>query len=228
MNILITGSSRGIGLEFARRFAERGDRVFATTRTGELPNGLAAIAVKLDVAVPESITAALTTVAAKTHTLDLLINNAGLYSGSNGLASERLGELTIADAHQVLVVNAVGPILIAQAFRDLLLRSRRPKLVSITSGYGSLERNAGGGTLYHYRASKAALNQYMRTFALDPTNRGITTIVMNPGWVRTDMGGPSATLSVEESVKSMIQVIDGLTPERSGQWLDYAGRPHPW
>ena len=82
--------------------------------------------------------------------------------------------------------------------------------------------------MYHYRASKAALNQYMRTFALDPATSGITTMVMSPGWVRTDMGGPKATLSVEESVSGMIGVIDQLTPAQNGQWLDYKGAPHSW
>ena len=91
----------------------------------------------------------------------------------------------------------------------MLLRGHSPKLVNITSGYGSLARN-NGSFPYHYGASKAALNHYMRTFAFDPLTRGLTTVVLNPGWVRTDMGGPNATLSVEESVDGMMAVIDGL------------------
>ena len=227
MNILITGANRGLGLEFARRYAERGDQVFAATRTGgELP-GIASTPIRMDVGSTPSIEAAAEAVAVHTNSLDLLINNAGVYSGAGGRNPEKLGELKVTDAHKVLVVNAVGPILIAQAFREMLQRGQNPKLVNITSGHGSLTRNTGGFA-FHYGASKAALNQYMRSFAFDPLTRGIITIVMNPGWVRTDMGGPNATLSVEESVGGMIRVIDGLTPEQNGQWLAYTGEPHAW
>ena len=227
MKILITGANRGLGLEFARRYAERGDEVFAATRTGEPLPGITATPIRLDVASTPSIEAAAATVGRETESLDLLINNAGVYNGAGGSNAEKLGELKVTDAHKVLVVNAVGPILIAQAFREMLLRGKSPKLVNITSGYGSLDRNTGGFP-FHYGASKAALNHYMRSFAFDPLTGGLTTIVMNPGWVRTDMGGPNATLSVEESVGGMIQVIDGLTPEQNGQWLDYTGQPQPW
>ena len=227
MKILITGANRGLGLEFARRYAERGDQVFATTRTGEELPGITSTPIRLDVASTPSIEAAAEAVAGHTDSLDLLINNAGVYSGAGGRNAEKLGELKVTDAHKVLVVNAVGPILIAQAFRGMLLRGQNPKLVNITSGYGSVTRNTGGFP-FHYGASKAALNHYMRTFAFDPLTRGIITIVMNPGWVRTDMGGPNATLSVEESVGGMIRVIDGLTPEQNGQWLAYTGEPHAW
>lgn len=227
MKILITGANRGLGLEFARRYAERGDEVFAATRTGEPLPGITATPIRLDVASTPSIEAAAAAVGRETESLDLLINNAGVYSGAGGSNAEKLGELKVTDAHKVLVVNAVGPILIAQAFREMLLRGQGPKLINITSAYGSLDRNTGGFP-FHYGASKAALNQYMRSFAFDPLTRGLTTIVMNPGWVRTDMGGPHATLSVEESVGGMIHVIDGLTPGQNGQWFDYTGQPQPW
>jgi NAD(P)-dependent dehydrogenase (short-subunit alcohol dehydrogenase family) len=227
MKILITGTSRGLGLELARRYAERGDQVFAATRTGALADGLRATPIVLDVSSTLSIEAAVAAVGAQTDALDLLINNAGVYSGAGERKAEKLGELKVTDAHKVLVVNTVGPILVAQAFREMLLRGSNPKLVSITSGLGSMARNTGG-VPYHYGASKAALNHYMRTFAADPLTRGITTLLLHPGWARTDMGGPNATLSAEESVAGMMRVIEGAGAELHGQFVDYAGVTVPW
>lgn len=227
MKILITGTSRGLGLELASRYVEGGHQVFAATRNGQLPPGLKATPIALDVASAVSIEGAVAALATHTGALDLLINNAGVYSGAGTRLAEKLGDLRIADAHKVLIVNTVGPILIAQAFREMLLRGTNPKLANITSVLGSLERNAGG-VPYHYGASKAGLNSYMRTFAADPLTRGITTLLLHPGWVQTDMGGPNAPLTIPESVAGMMKVIDGATPENNGQWFDYTGTPIPW
>lgn len=228
MNILVTGANRGLGLEFVRQFSARGDRVFAASRRGkraELP-GVTAIA--LDVADEDSIEQAHRAVSDQADSLDLLINNAGIYSTVGGRwTGEFFGSLSAEEALTVLRVNSVGPILIAQRFSDLLSRGTDAKVVNISSGYGSVSRNDGHFP-YHYSASKAALNQYMRSFARDAKPLGIAVLILSPGWVRTDMGGPNATLSPEESVAGMIRIIDRITLADTSSWFNYDGTPVEW
>jgi NAD(P)-dependent dehydrogenase (short-subunit alcohol dehydrogenase family) len=114
-----------------------------------------------------------------------------------------------------------------EAFLDALERSDRRLIVTITSGMGSLADNTSGGSIL-YRTSKAAVNMLMRTSALDLKPRGITCIVVNPGWVKTDMGGPNAKLSPEESIQAMRRLIAKLGPEDSGKFYNYDGREYPW
>jgi NAD(P)-dependent dehydrogenase (short-subunit alcohol dehydrogenase family) len=126
----------------------------------------------------------------------------------------------------VLAVNAVGAVLLAQAFLPLLRRGERPRLVALSSGYGSLELNQG--TPYWYGASKAALNMLHRSLAADPAARGVTVLLLSPGWVRTDMGGPNAPTPVEDSVAGMIRVADAAGPDQNGAFLDWRGHRVPW
>ncbi len=108
-----------------------------------------------------------------------------------------------------------------------LRKGERPKVIHISSGLGSIGDNTSGGA-YGYRMAKAALNMACRSMAVDLRDAGITAVVFNPGWVRTDMGGADANLSVEESVQGMLAVIDGLTLAQSGCFLDYRGNLWPW
>ena len=238
-SILITGASRGLGLEFVRQYLSRGERVFAASRQPDRAKELTAIKndrltlVPLDVEDPSSIKAAHAIVAKATPSLDLLINNAGVYAGSGNAVGkanrdpESLGELTMEDALRVFRTNSAGPVLVAQAFIDLLRKSSEPKIVSVTSGYGSVSGNDGSFP-YHYAASKAALNMYMRSLAGDVGKFGGVVAVINPGWVRTDMGGPDATLSVEETVGGMIKTIDALAADDNGSFVDYRGKRVAW
>jgi NAD(P)-dependent dehydrogenase (short-subunit alcohol dehydrogenase family) len=163
-----------------------------------------------------------------TDALDLLINNAGIYSTVGGRwTGETFGTLSAEEAVTVLRVNSIGPILIAQRFSDLLSRGVNPKVANISSGYGSVSRNDGHFP-YHYSASKAALNQYMRSFARDAKPLGIAVLILSPGWVRTDMGGKNATLSPEESVAAMIRIMDRVTLEQTSCWFNYDGQPVAW
>ena len=225
MTVFITGCSRGLGLEFTRQYLKRGERVFASARRPsdallglkkDYPDMVELVT--LDVTDPQSISQA----RARAPKLDLLINNAGIYSGSS--LPQPLGSLTMDDGLAVMGANALAPILMAQAFRDLLPGG---KIVSISSLYGSISANKGS-LPYHYGASKAALNHYTRSLAAEVATERIIAIVMSPGWVRTDMGGPGATLSPEESVAGMIKVIDRLTPEQSGEFLNWNGASLPW
>jgi len=176
----------------------------------------------MDVVNPASIAAARDVVKRHAPALDLLINNAGVYSGAGGRKTQEMGDLTLEDGLVVFQTNSIGPILIAQHFLPLLLQGENPKLVSISSGYGSVSCN-NGRFPYHYGASKAALNHYMRSFAFDSQTKGMITVVLSPGWVRTNMGGPSAALTPEKSVDGMIRVIEQLRPKDNGCFFDYRG-----
>lgn len=234
--VLITGANRGLGLEFTRHYLERGDRVFATTRDparaselrdlrGEHAKRLTIL--PLDVADAASIRASYDAVRAETDALDLLVNNAGIYSTKGRQDAQTFGDLSFEEALAVLRVNSVAPLLIAQQYLDLLRAGEQPKLVSISSGLGSIAGNRSGAP-YYYNASKAALNMVMHGLAVDEASAGIITVLLDPGWVKTDMGGPNAQLEPTESISGLIRVIDSLTPEQNGRFLTWQGKEQPW
>lgn len=239
MRTLITGAGRGIGLELVRQTLARGDLVFAGVRTApssalaglrdDHPDRL--VVVPLDLADEGSIAAAASAVAARTEALDLLVNNAGIYSLSASTWSPGggppLGALTQAELLEVFRVNAAGPILLAQALRPLLARGIRPVVLNLSSLIGSISHKTGGGD-YAYAASKAALNMLTRALGADLGADGVTAVAVTPGWVRTEMGGPGATLSVEESVAGLLATAGRLTPTHAGRFMDYHGAPLPW
>jgi NAD(P)-dependent dehydrogenase (short-subunit alcohol dehydrogenase family) len=235
--VLVTGAGRGLGLEFTRRYLERGDQVFATCRQPSRARHLAALAgahrdrltvVALDVADADSIRAAHTAVRRRTKALDLLINNAGVYSRRGSAdPTERLGTLRFEDALHVLGTNAVAPLMVTQRYLDLLEAGQAPRVVAISSEYGSVGENTDGFP-YYYAASKAALNMLMRSLAADVRRRGIVAAILDPGWVRTDMGGPQAPLTPARSVAGMMRVIDGLTARDSGRFYTWEGTAAPW
>ncbi|MEP7292957.1 MAG: SDR family oxidoreductase [Chloroflexota bacterium] len=224
--VLVTGASRGIGLEFVKQFLARGDQVFAACRNPENAQHLHLFKsehlhlIRLDVADEQSIESSYAAVKAQTDALDLLINNAGIQ-----VDGDELGALTFDNLMQILRVNAVAPMLVAQRYLDLLRRGNAPKIVGITSEHGSIELKPDGGP-FGYSSSKAALNMLMRTLAFEA--RGVTTFLLDPGWVRTDMGGGSASLSPERSVGGMMQVIDSVTPRQNGSFLRWDGETMPW
>jgi NAD(P)-dependent dehydrogenase (short-subunit alcohol dehydrogenase family) len=236
-SILITGANRGLGLEFTRRYLERGERVFASCRSPAAAPALQALQARyaqrlsivvLDVADPDAMRTAHDAIRTQTDSLDILINNAAVYSShGSDEPSERLGRLSFEDALTVLRVNAVAPLLVAQQFLGLLRAGHNAKIISISSGYGSVSSNTGGFP-YYYSASKAALNMFMRSLAADAKRWGITTVLLDPGWVSTDMGGPGAPLTPEAAVRAMIRVIDALTPRRNGCFLTWQGDEQDW
>jgi NAD(P)-dependent dehydrogenase (short-subunit alcohol dehydrogenase family) len=237
LRVLVTGANRGLGFEFARRYVERGDRVFAACRRPDATERLGALhasspreltLVSLDVTDRESIRQAHRRVRDETDALDVLINNAGIYSvRGSAEPTERLGALDFEDALTVLRANAVGPLIVAQEFLDLLRAGRRPRIASISSEFGSLTANTGG-VPYYYGASKAALNMVMRSLAADARQSGITTVLLDPGWVSTDMGGPAAPTAPEVAVAGLIRVIDDLTPEHNARFITWEGREQAW
>jgi NAD(P)-dependent dehydrogenase (short-subunit alcohol dehydrogenase family) len=182
----------------------------------------------MDVADAASIQAAHALIRQHRAGLDVLINSAGVFS-SQGSAepSERPGSLTFEEALTVLRINAVGPLIVAQQFLDLLQLAGNATIVNISSGYGSVSENSGGFP-YYYSASKAALNMFMRSLAGDAKTWGITTVLLDPGWVSTDMGGPGAPLTPERSVGGMLRVIEALTPRHNGRFLTWQGEEQNW
>lgn len=226
---MITGVSRGIGLELLRQYAQDGWNVIGTCRTKDTAPEAVALAdghdsVELyelevsDAAAVESLADCL----ARTP-IDVLILNAGVM----GKDSMKLGELQAGDFLKVLEVNVVAQAICLQAFAPLVAASERRIIVGMGSFLGSMGCN-DDGSLYSYRASKAGLHAIMVSASHDLRDQGITAIVMHPGWVQTDMGGENATITTEQSAEGMRAVIDGLKPGDSGRLLTYAGEELPW
>lgn len=220
--VLITGANRGLGLEFARQYAADGWTVIGTARRPEAADDLAALdveIVQLDVTDVDSIAALAATLEGRA--IDMLINNAGIFP--------RVSEIENVDAGDYLrmfAVNTAGPVLVTQAAMPNLREGKLKRIVNITSQLASIDRNSGG--FYGYRESKTALNMFTSTLANELGPDGFICLALHPGWVRTDMGGPGATLSPEESVSRMRSVIGALTAEDNGRYLGYDGNEVAW
>jgi NAD(P)-dependent dehydrogenase (short-subunit alcohol dehydrogenase family) len=223
IDILLTGANRGIGLEFARQFSERGDRVVATCRNPAAATELQSLEVEvaaLDVTDGAAIEALAEHYAERSF--DLLLNSAGV-----GVNHVPLGELDYGQVERFYLTNTVGPLRIAEALLPALRRGHGKKIASLTSRMGSIQDNTSGGA-YAYRASKAALNMVTKTMAIDLTPEGFTCVVLHPGWVQTAMGGDSAPVTIAQSVAGMVRVIDGVDSADSGSFFDYTGDQLPW
>lgn len=221
---LITGAGRGLGLEFARRYHEDGWRVIATCRDPAAAGDLRSLGVETHAMdVTDAVAVAKVAKALKRDAIDLLINNAGIY----GPRPTPLGSVDEDAWMEVLRVNTMAPLKISEAFADHVAASERRLIVSISSRLGSMADNTSGGA-YIYRSSKAALNCVMRCLAADLKPRGIDVLMLHPGWVRTDMGGPTALVGVEQSVAGMRRVIAGLEPGDTGRFIQFDGEEIPW
>jgi NAD(P)-dependent dehydrogenase (short-subunit alcohol dehydrogenase family) len=228
--ILITGASRGLGLEFARQYLTGPYTVIAACRNPAKARELqqlereskgALSIVEVDVADGANVKRAAASI--RNPAIDILINCAGVF----GAGGQTIGSLDYDNWMQVLEVNVLGPARVSEAFLERVARSDQRLIVTITSGMGSLADNSSGGYIA-YRTSKAAVNMLVRSAAIDLKPRGITCVVVNPGWVKTDMGGPNARLSPEDSISSMRRLISKLGPEDSGKFYNYDGREYPW
>jgi len=230
--VLITGSNRGIGLEIARVYAERGWHVLATARNPEAADELKAIRAghpKLEI-VQLDVTdhARIDELAAEyaNRPIDILINNAGI---SGGHDNAKFGQMNYETYYRVHAVNVVGPTKMAEAFLPSIELSEQKKIINITSGQGSIGKTWGCCTFY--RSSKAALNMMMRNLSIELKKKGVTVGLISPGFVKTDFT-PGLDLPMmitpEESAAKVVAVIDGYDLEDTGTFLGKDGQTWPW
>lgn len=214
--VCIIGASRGIGLGFAEGYAKDGWRVYATTRTLDKPGALGKIGgdiVLHALDVTDSWQIAELAQALSGETIDVLIHNAAVMGDGMSRA-------------QVMATNVDGAMNTTAALIDRVAASRQKKIAILTSQMGA---RRGGSTPWGvYGASKALLNDLFREAEPDWRKRGLAAIVFHPGWVKTDMGGAGASVTVKDSVAGMRKVLDGLEPADSGRFLTWQGREHQW
>jgi NAD(P)-dependent dehydrogenase (short-subunit alcohol dehydrogenase family) len=219
---LITGANRGLGLETARQLSEKEFIVFLSARSREAgeaavkelqSNGAEVRFVELEVTEIASIRSAAQAVAAHVDHLDVLVNNAAILEGENASVLH----VTAESLQRTLAVNTVGPLLVAQAFVPLLSRSKRARIINVSSGAGSLHDMETYAPAYSI--SKAALNAVTRQLAAALRSKHIAVNSVCPGWVRTDMGGSSAPLAVAEGADTIVWLATEAPQSLTGQFL---------
>lgn len=231
--VLITGSSRGVGLEFARQYAGRGWKVVATSRNPSMAHKLQALAEEFPEITLEALDvldhSQIDELARKyeDRPIDILINNAGISGGGD---NQIFGRINYDVFDDVMRTNVLGPLKMAEAFIDHVAASGRRKIVTITSGQGSITETRGH--LYFYRASKTGVNMAMRTLSKDVARRGVIVVLTAPGATDTDfMDEARGRITLgrpEERVRGMIDVIDNFTMEQTGTFIEWDGRVMPW
>lgn len=217
--ILITGASRGIGADLATLYDADGYDVIATCRDPSMYSGPGTV-VALEASDGASIAALKASLGSKP--IDILWNNAGVYLDRN----MPLEEMDWAAWEETFRINTIAPIRIADALMENVRASEKRIMAFTTSRMGSIARLSSGS--YAYRSSKTALNMAVSVLTKDVASVGISTVMLHPGWVRTDMGTSAADIDTQTSAAGMKAVVDGLTPEKSGVFLNYDGSPLPW
>ena len=221
--ILITGAGRGLGLELARQYAEDAWRVLGTVREAAAGRKLAKLgaeAISLDVTNEPQVKQLAARL--KGVPLDVLFCNAGI-SGKRSMA---LGSFDYAEWEKVLRVNLLGAAAVIEALLDNVAASERRIVALMSSRLGSIAESSG--MTLPYASSKAALNLLAKGLAANLAQRGVIVVALSPGWVKTDMGGPSAPLTPQTSVQGLRKVIARLRREDSGKFLSYDGSSIPW
>ncbi len=228
-SVFLTGVGRGLGREIAQGFVDQGWRVFGSTNASPCDLDLAGL-VTLDQADPESIAAAMAQLAETTDHLDLLINCAGVDARTFGGDPDHRGVFDFdADLlNAVLNVNVTGPMLITKATRPLLQAGTDAMIVNVSSQLGSMQVAATKGRDAGYCVSKAALNMLSVKTAAALVDDRIGVVMLHPGWVQTDMGGPSAPLTIDESAEAIVATTAALTFADSGRFIRWDGSDHPW
>jgi NAD(P)-dependent dehydrogenase (short-subunit alcohol dehydrogenase family) len=233
--ILVTGANRGLGLEFTRQYASDGWEVHATARDPEKRAELKELAEKnkkitlhaLDVADEASVEDLADALDGKP--IDILLHNSGLYPREG----QKIGEIDYDSWRDAFETNLFGVIRVTEALLGNVAASERKLIAAISSSMGSIRGVQGGsvamaGTSYQYRTSKTALNMALSILAKELEPRGISVLLLDPGWVKTDMGGPHAQLTPEQSIAGMRKVLDGVPKEISGKFLGHDGGVRPW
>ncbi len=230
MNVLITGASRGIGLEMVKYCMEQNWRVFACCRHPQQADALLSVAklangrVSVHVAdMNELATIQALAYELRNEAIDILINNAGVY----GSDKNSFGNVDVQSWLETFQVNSIAPLKVAEALIEQLRMGEKKIIACISSKMGSMDDNGSGGS-YIYRSSKAALNAVVKSMSIDLGDDGIKCVALHPGWVKTDMGGPNAEISTRESVTSLFNILLSLSAEDSGRFIDIDGTDIPW
>lgn len=218
--VLVTGANRGLGLEFARQYSAGGWDVIGTARQPDEAAELKELGVRIEQLEMCDLDAVTSFGSRVGEHLDLLIANAGTWKPEQATTAKD-GRAWA----EMLTSNTIAPYLLAKAVLEQVAAARG-KLVAISSGLGSIAESSGG--YVPYRTSKAALNMAWRQLAFEARPLGVATAVLDPGWVKTRMGGPNAPTTPQESTSDMRRVIDGLTLERSGGFYRRDGSAKPW
>jgi NAD(P)-dependent dehydrogenase (short-subunit alcohol dehydrogenase family) len=225
--VLITGTNRGIGLEFTKQYAVDGWNVIACCREPQSASSLLELAsthkniqvLQLDVSDFAAIDAL--AVQLKGQKIDVLINNAGVYPDSN------LNHVNYDEWITAFKINSMAPLKMAEAFLPHIAASQLKKVVTLSSKMGSLDDNTSGSS-YIYRSSKASVNMVMKSLAVDVKTKGIAVVTLHPGWVLTSMGGPNALIDTRTSVTGLRNVISHLDLNNTGRFIAYDGKEIAW
>ena len=221
--IMITGASRGLGLEFARQFYSEECRVIATCRNPKKANELNAIGDidvhSLDVTDDRSVANLADKL--RGENIDILINNTGVIGQRDGF-----GRLDYDIWAETMDTNVFGPMRVAEAFRDNVMNSEKKQMIFITSRMGSITEAVPNA--YVYRSSKAALNMAVKCLSAELGERGLIAVLFHPGHVQTDMGGQAAPVTPQKSIEGMKNQIVALTHDDNGRFLSYDGHQIPW
>ena len=229
INVLITGANRGLGLGFVKKYLEKNANVLCTTRdisgSKELleckkryPNNIEIFELDL---LKENGTETLAN-QLNGMPIDILINNAGV-----GSSNQHFEAVSSKPWLEVLKVNLIAPLIITQSLIENVKKSSSKKIYFLSSQLGSIGDNTSGG-MYIYRSSKTGLNQVVKSLSVDLKPKGITVVSLHPGWVKTDMGGPNAPVSIDKSIEGMIKVIDRTDIKDTGRFLNYDGTELSW
>ena len=224
--ILITGAGRGIGLALAKELISRGHQVLGSVRAQSDAQQLTAMLgsdftpLVFDVTDDQAVANAAAELATP---LDVLVNNAGIIGDRSGNTIDYKDLDTFA---HVLAVNTLAPLRVTQAFLPHLRRGEAARILTISSQMGMLSYQSSN--CIAYRASKSAVNKIMQGVATDLKGENISVQMLHPGWVRTDMGGSSADISVEESASGIADRVEKLTIDQTGTFVAYDGSPMEW
>lgn len=233
--VLITGANKGLGLGFARRYARDGWRVHAACRAPDKAADLNALAQHHDVQVhaldvTDAGSLKALADALKDEAIDLLLNNAG-YQGGH---PQKFGHTDYAAWETAFRTNVLGVMRVCEAFASHVERSDKKLIVNVSSRTSSISAKTRAdpdnykGELHQYRSTKSALNMVSRCLAWELQPRGIAVVLLGPGWVRTDLGGPTARLSVEEAIDACVPTIASFTLEDTGTFRGHDGSVVPW